>query len=244
LIVTRNDLRAYHIDAFTYAHARQLDEPSLTPDERWLTATPAQQADAFERSAEHRFSLVLDDLAALPIEPPVIVEGPQILPGLLPEDAVAVFLVSTEGFQERMLAGRGGLSAASDPERALRNRIERDRLLAVRMRAAADGSGAVVIDIDGTRDVADITAEVEAVFVTALGDPQAEVDLSAVRRWENEAIAANIRAWLASPEAPRVVPQSYPYACECGRRGCMERVALRIDKFDRLERVLAPPHDR
>jgi hypothetical protein len=59
-----------------------------------------------------------------------------------------------------------------------------------------------------------------------------------VRRWENEVVATNIRSWLSSPEAPRE-QHGYPFACECGRRGCGETVQLTIEEFDATPEVLA-----
>jgi hypothetical protein len=87
--------------------------------------------------------------------------------------------------------------------------------------------------MDGSRDLA---GELESL----LEIPQDETDLTAVRRWENEAAAANIRAWLGSPEAPRQHP-GFPFACECGRRGCGETVRLTIEEFDASPRVVAHP---
>jgi hypothetical protein len=65
----------------------------------------------------------------------------------------------------------------------------------------------------------------------------AVADLAAIRRWENEVVAANIRAWLSSPEAPRE-QHSYPFACECGRPRCDELVPMTIEEFDAASRVL------
>lgn len=63
---------------------------------------------------------------------------------------------------------------SSDAERALEARLVKDRLYAE-------------------------VAEVESL----LEIPESTADLRAARRWENEVAAANVRAWLASPEAPR-----------------------------------------
>jgi hypothetical protein len=68
--------------------------------------------------------------------------------------------------------------------------------------------------------------------------PAGTVDLAPVRRWENEAVAANLRAWLASSEA---LPEysGYPFGCECGRLGCGETVQLTIEEFEEVPEVLA-----
>jgi hypothetical protein len=63
------------------------------------------------------------------------------------------------------------------------------------------------------------------------------VDLRAIRRWENETAAEWIRAWLDSPERP-AQDDGYPFACECGRRGCDELVEMTIEEFDAASEVL------
>ena len=46
------------------------------------------------------------DLAVLPSSPPVVVEGPQVLPDLVPPGDAAVFLVATPDFQRSVLERR------------------------------------------------------------------------------------------------------------------------------------------
>jgi hypothetical protein len=87
--------------------------------------------------------------------------------------------------------------------------------------------------MDGSRD---LVAEVESL----LDVPKGTADLRVIRRWENETAAAWIRAWVASPEgAPE--HDGYPYACECGRRGCDELVQLTLEEFDAAQQVVAHP---
>lgn len=81
-----------------------------------------------------------------------------------------------------------------------------------------------MLDVDGTRDLTDGVA-------TLLQIEPEPIDLSAARRWENEVVAANLRAWLASPEAPPRPLGAISFACECGRPGCDERVTMTLDEF-------------
>jgi hypothetical protein len=172
----------------------------------------------------------LDDLAAMP-DVPTIVEGPQILPDLVPEGDQAVFLDPTPEWQRAVLVPRP--MPSSDPERALDARLVKDRIYADRVAALARERGFPVLEMDGSRD---LVAEIESLLEL----PEGNGDLRAIRRWENEAVAANIRAWLASPEAPRE-HHGYPSACECGRPGCAETVRLTIEDFDAAPQVLAHP---
>lgn len=233
-VVARYGLRAFHVDAFWYAHDARLGEPELSADERWLVPTPAEQAAAFLHRSRRALALVLEDLVALPAEPGIVVEGPQIVPDGLPAGARAVFLVPTADFQRRILEQRP--MPSSDPALALRNRLVKDRLYADRIAALARSCGFATIAVDGTRD---IVAEVER----ALGPfPPPSGDLAAARRWENEAVGANLRAWWASDEGAGVTAPRFPFVCECGCIGCGERVELGLDEFEAASAVRAPRH--
>jgi hypothetical protein len=119
---------------------------------------------------------------------------------------------------------------SSDPARALEARLVKDRLYADRVAALAREQRFPVLEMDGNRELAD---EVEAL----LEIPDNASGLAAIRRWENEVAAANIRSWLVSPEAPQEHP-GFPFACECGGLGCDEVVVMTIAEFDAASHVL------
>jgi hypothetical protein len=178
---------------------------------------------------------VLEDLPALPEQPAVIVEGPQVVPDLLPEAANAVFLNPAPAFQNAILSPRR--MPSSDPARALAARLVKDRLYSDRVAALARERGFAVIEVDGTRAPEEIVSDVELEFADFLQHSQ-PVGLADVRRWENENVARNLRGWFASSSGPRDEP-AYPFACECGLVGCSERVELALSAFERAERVVA-----
>ena len=231
-LAVRHGLRRFSIDSFWYAYDERWGQPRSSPDEQWLETPPEVQATEFEEVSRRMMRFALDDLAALP-DVPTVVEGPQILPDLVPDGDQAVFLDPTPKWQRAVLLPRP--MPSSDPDRALANRLVKDRLYADRVAALAHERGFPVLAMDGTRDLA---SEVESL----LDVPEGAADLHAVRRWENEAVAANIRAWLASPEGPRERDHAYPYGCECGNRGCGETVRLTVEEFDGGERVLSAAH--
>lgn len=68
------------------------------------------------------------------------------------------------------------------------------------------------------------------------------IDLAGVRRWENEKIARNARAWHASGDLRTARGMALSFACECGRLGCGERVSATLEDFDRAPRTLASGH--
>jgi hypothetical protein len=222
-LAVRHGLRRFAIDSFWYAYAA--DAPRKSPDEQWLETPPEEQAHEFEAVSRRMHVRVLEQLGTMP----TIVEGPQVQPDLVPAGDRAAFLIPTPAFQRRVLEGRP--MPSSDPARALRNRLVKDRLYAERIAALARDHGYPVLEIDGMRDVTD---DVDAL----LAIEREACDLRAARRWENEAAAANIRAWLSSPEAPASY-STFGFACECGGRGCDAYVALTLDEFAATPQVVA-----
>ena len=218
-LAAEHGLRRFPIDAFWYAY--EGDTPRKTPDEQWLHTPPEEQAREFEEVSRKMHLRVLADLATLP-PMPTLVEGPQVQPDLIPRGDRAVFLVGTPEFQRQVLEPR--LMPSSDPALALKHRLVKDRIYADRIAERARELGLPVIDVDGTRDLVDEVAELLQV------EPE-PIDLAAARRWENEVGAANLHAWLASPEAPNRELGPLPFACECGTPGCAERVELTLDEF-------------
>jgi hypothetical protein len=227
-LAVRHGLRQFSLDNFWYAYDAREKWPALSPDERWLKTPPSEQATKFESVSRDMVRFALDDLAVLP-DVPTVVEGPQILADLVPSGDQAVFLDPTPEFQRAVLSRRP--MPSSDPARALAARLVKDRLYADRVVVLALEHGFPVVEMDGSHD---LVAKVEAV----LDIPEGGTDMRAIRRWENEAAAANIGAWLASPEAPRE-HAGYAFACECGRPGCGETVQLTIAEFGAAPEVLA-----
>jgi hypothetical protein len=206
---------------------------------QWLEWSPATQAADFERVSRLMLGYVLEDLPSLPEQPAVLVEGPQVVPDLLPDDARAVFLIPTPEFQRASLSPRP--MPSSDPARALENRLIKDRLYANRVAEGARARDFTVIDVDGSRTTAELCAQVETEFADFFAGTES-IDQSGVRRWENDKNARNVRAWHASGDHRTAEGLPVPFACECGRLGCGERVSLALADFDRCTRVLAPGH--
>jgi hypothetical protein len=238
-LAVRHGLRLLAVDSFWYAHAERAGEEAPAPDVQWLEWTPGTQAADFERISRLMLGYVLADLPSLPEQPAVLVEGPQILPDLLPSAASAVFLIPTPKFQRAVLSPRP--MPSSDPKRALAARLVKDRLYADRVAALARERGLHVIDVDGSLRPEEILEEVEAEFAGLLSESEPR-DLAAVRRWENENLARNLRAWVASSDSRASAASAFSFACECARLGCGEQVKLTLPQFDAQERVLAPGH--
>jgi hypothetical protein len=240
LLAARHGLRLLQVDHFWYAHAERAGDIEPPPDVQWLEWSPATQAADFERISRQMLRFVLEDLPTLPDQPAVVVEGPQIIPDLLPPGARAVFLTPTPEFQRRVLTPRP--MPSSDPGRALGARLVKDRLHADRVATAAGRCGFLVIEVDGKRAPDLICSQVEIEFMDLLRRSEPR-DLAGVRRWENEVMAANLRGWIASGDSLADMGVKVPFTCECGRAGCTARVDLTMAQFEAVTAsVLAPGH--
>ena len=213
-VARRYDLWLYSVDARTYAHAEAMQVPALamTADELSLDRSPEEMVDDFLGEAAARFALIRAEVERIPDDgAPVLVEGPQLPLDLEP----ALFVVASPELQRELLARRGSLtySATSDPERAFANRVRRDELLRQRLLPYA-------MQID---DVAETERLLEA-FVLAHVDGGAQGDVSARRRYDND---ARIDQWrrYASRE-PRARAGTVAFACECDAPGCTRLVEV------------------
>ena len=139
-----------------------------TPDERWLEAPPRELAEWSLELNSGRFRMILEDLAALPEEPGVLVEGTPLLPWLvaphLASPGHAAWLVPSPRFAADRLRERpplGGFVASSDPERASRQRIARERFFAAAVTKGVRELGLPLVRVDGSRDLDATVAAVE-----------------------------------------------------------------------------------
>ncbi|HEX2744494.1 MAG TPA: hypothetical protein VHN16_08845 [Streptosporangiaceae bacterium] len=166
-IAARHGLRLYATDDVMPDHARRCppaDCPFLSEfaamdmDERWVNRSPQAMLETFHWFRGEGFGLIVEDLLRLPAEPGVIAEGFRLLPRLvkplLAEPGHAVWLLPTPGFRRAAFARRGSLWAiagkTSDPERALGNLLERDRMFTERLREETGPLELRAIEVDGT----------------------------------------------------------------------------------------------
>jgi hypothetical protein len=127
-------------------------------DERWVNRSPETMLETFHWFRGEGFGLIVEDLLRLPAGPGVIAEGFRLLPRLvqplLAEPGHALWLLPTPGFRRAAFARRGSLWAiagkTSDPERALGNLLERDRMFTEWLRDQARRLELRVIEVDGT----------------------------------------------------------------------------------------------
>ena len=176
-LTARHGLRRYATDQVMADHGRRVvlrDSPFLARfaamdmDERWVSRSPETMLETFHWFRGEGFGLIVEDLLRLPERPGVIAEGFRLLPRLvqplLAGPGQAVWLCPTPGFRRAAFASRGSLQEiagkTSDPERALQNLLERDRMFTERLREEAAGLGLRVIEVDVTTTEDDLAGQV------------------------------------------------------------------------------------
>lgn len=174
-IAARHGFRSYSTDEAMPDHGSRCtaeDSPflhqfsAMDMDERWVNRSPEVMLATFHWFRGECFGPILEDLLRLPGEPPVIAEGFRLLPHLVqPLLAVpdhGVWLLPTPGFRRAAFASRGALWAiagkTSNPEMALRNLLDRDRMFTERLREETRRLQLPAIDVNITLTEDHLTA--------------------------------------------------------------------------------------
>jgi cytidylate kinase len=152
---------------------------SRTPDQSWVLRSPEEMARTTLLHFEERFAMLLEDLQEMLAAPPVLVEGwgirPRMVAPLLKSKRQAIWLVATEGFrrhQMEVMPRAQRLSVeTSDPDRAQRKRLERDRLLGRDVIDSARRLRLKVLVVDGKKSLEAVAALVESHFQPFLPKP-------------------------------------------------------------------------
>ena len=147
---------------------------AMDMDERWLNRSPKTMLDTFHWFRGEGFNFILSDLLNLPREPRIIVEGlrllPQLVKPLLSNQSRAVWLLPTDDFRQQVIESRGGsrwsfLAQTSNPQEALQNLLERDRLFTDILREETAWLGLRAIEVDITTSEDDLLKQVANAFV-------------------------------------------------------------------------------
>ena len=216
-----------------------------TPDERWLETPPRGLAEWSLEMNAGRFRMILEDLAALPKEPGIVVEGTPLLPWLVAPFVAsppsAVWLVPTGKFMRARLVERrplAGFLESSSAERASEARIAREHLFTDAIAKGARDLGLPVVQVDEAHGLDEAVAAVEERLAPALARlPRAATaeERTALRREENAALLLQARLHHeAHPRVGGIEDATYEFACECGASGCAATVALTAPAYERL----------
>lgn len=176
-IAAKHDLHLYVTDDVMSDHAARStpeDSPGLAEfaamdmDERWLNRPPQTMLETFHWFRGEGFHLIVEDLLRVPPETRVLAEGFRLLPSLVrPLLAVpdrAVWLLPTPEFRRTAFEQRGTMwtiaGRTSDPERALRNLLERERMFTERLSDELRELALPLIRVDGTVGEAELADRV------------------------------------------------------------------------------------
>jgi 2-phosphoglycerate kinase len=181
-IAARHGLRVYATDDVMADHARRSSHEdcpllqrfmAMDMDERWVNRPPKTMLETFHWFRGEGFHMIIEDLLRLPREPGVIVEGFRLLPHLvqplLSVPGHAVWLLPTPDFRQAVVESRGGsasgfLARTTDPARALRNLLERDRMFTDVLRGETERLELPAIEVDTTMTEDDLAERVTELF--------------------------------------------------------------------------------
>jgi hypothetical protein len=146
---------------------------AMDMDERWVNRSPMTMLETFHWFRGEGFNMIIDDLLCIPTDVRVIVEGFRLLPHLvkpiLSASNHAVWLHPSPEFREATIERRGGrtsgfVAKTSDPERALQNLFERDRMFTDRLRKDVEHLGLCAIEVDTAMNESDSAILVAKTF--------------------------------------------------------------------------------
>ena len=175
-------LQAYSTDDVMQDHARRStaeDCPllhkfmAMSMDERWVNRSPQEMLETFHWFRGEGFSLIVEDLLTFSRDTGVVAEGFRLLPHLvkplLADPDHAVWLIPTPEFREAVIDSRGGrtwefIARTGDPERALRNLLERDAMFTDSLKEEAQRLEMNIIQVDLTVSEDEVTGRVAELF--------------------------------------------------------------------------------
>jgi 2-phosphoglycerate kinase len=181
-LASQRGLHVYETDDVMADHARRStyeDSPllhrfmAMDMDERWVNRSPKTMLETFHLFKGEGFNMIIEDLLSLSRGPGVIVEGFRLLPHLvkplLSVPVHAVWLLPTPAFRQAAVESRsasawGFLAKTTDPERALRNILERDQMFTDILREETARLEVPAIEVDATMAEDDLAKRVTEVF--------------------------------------------------------------------------------
>lgn len=181
-VAARHGLSVYATDDVMAEHARRGSREEcpllhafmeMGMDERWVERSPKTMLETFHWFRGEGFRLIIEDLLSLSRERGVVAEGFRLLPRLveplLAAPNRAVWLLPSQDFRRAVFESRGGvawgfLAKTGDPERALSNLLERDRMFTDTLREETARLGLHAVEVDATTTEDELTERVADVF--------------------------------------------------------------------------------
>ena len=181
-IAAEYGLQAYVTDEVMPDHAKRStprDCPllhmfmAMDMDQRWVSRSPEAMLETFHWFRGEGFNMIIEDILNLPKEFGVVVDGFRLLPRLveplLADRSHAVWLIPTPEFRQAVLERRGGpktgfIAKTQDPERALRNLLERDAMFTERLKDEAQRLNLNTIEVNLSMSEDNLAARVVRAF--------------------------------------------------------------------------------
>ena len=173
-VYATDDVMRDHARRSTSEEAPQLSRfMDMDEDERWVNRSPEIMLQTFHWYRGEGFGLIVEDLLRLPAESGVIAEGFRLLPHLvkplLGDPTRAVWLLPTPRFRWAAFESRRDTAGdiprrTSDPERARRNLLERDRMFTDRLSAETKRLDLPAIEVDTAMSEEELAKRVAQMF--------------------------------------------------------------------------------
>ncbi len=180
ILASRFDLDVYRVDEAFENHVQNLDSEvhatlvkwcAASWNERWMQSVESLVQEVIACYREH-FTLILDDVLALPKHKSWLVEGTALMPKevarVLTSCNQAVWIVPTADFQREHYAKRewvsGIVQQCDDSEAAFQNWMERDIQFARWIIAEAETLGCKVFVVDGQHTIEENALKIAAHF--------------------------------------------------------------------------------
>ncbi|MBV9171429.1 MAG: hypothetical protein JOZ81_15235 [Chloroflexi bacterium] len=178
----QHSLHLYATDDVMSDHAGRLspeDAPYLSSfkimdmDERWLNRPTEIMLETFRWFRGEGFSLIVEDLVRLAADRGVIAEGfrlvPHLVKPLLADPGHALWLLPTREFRVAAVNSRRTgewefLRKTTDPERARRNLLERDRMFTDELRKETQRLELPTVQVDVAMTEDELTHRVTQAF--------------------------------------------------------------------------------
>lgn len=181
-LAAEHGLDVYATDDVMLDHARRCtseDAPQLArfmrvnEDERWVNSSPEVMLETFHWYRGEAFSLIVEDLLRLSAERAVIAEGFRLLPHLvkplLSSPTRAAWLLPTPRFRWDAFESRGTAwdipRRTSNPERAQRNLLERDKMFTDRLLEETRSLKLPAIQVDSALSEDELLRRVKDIFM-------------------------------------------------------------------------------
>jgi hypothetical protein len=120
----------------------------------------------------------------------------------------------------------------SDGLRARRNATERDLMIAALYEREARDLRLSTLRTDGSLD--EVVERAAAHFEPVVERLPRGGDLAAVRRFENDVLATQVRLYAESLLPTVLEDRPLAFACECGTAGCAAEVALTLKEYEAI----------